>query len=167
MSARGRSAAHCPSGPGPNITNTSTVSKPVRASRFSVILHVILNTRNHFTGLHIPTVGPYRMMQTHYMAQTDYPRHRISPAWRRRGARRDRFIGGIVPYFPIKIKYLSLTIKSKNGARVNNLRADGAQQIRAAIEDFQPRGTWPATPTAIRRQILGRFADRFPLASGR
>jgi hypothetical protein len=101
------------------------------------------------------------MMQTHYMAQTDYSWHGISPAWRRRGARRDRFIARILPYFPIKIKYLSLTIKFKTGPRVNNLRADGAQQFMAAIEDFQPRGTRRATPTAAQRRFRERFAGPF------
>jgi hypothetical protein len=101
------------------------------------------------------------------MAQTDYPRHGIFPARRHRGARRNRFVAGIVPYFPIKIKYLSLTIKSENGARVNNLRADSAQQIRAAIEDFQPRGTWPATPTAAQRRFRERIAGTFIRTSRR
>ena len=167
MSARRRSAAHCPSGPGPNITNTSTVSKPVRASRFFVISHVISLTRNHFTGLDILTAGRYRMMQTHYMAQTDYSRQGISPAGRRRGARRSRFITGMMPYFPIKIKYLSLTINFKNGCPVNESRPGAGRQNMSAIEDIRPREPGRATPTTMRRQIHGRFAGPFLLASQR
>ncbi len=132
-----------------------------------MFLHVILHTRNHSIGLDIPTAGPYRMMQTHYMAQTDYSRHVISPAWRRRGARRNRFVIGIVPYFAIEIKYLSLTIIFESGLTVNESRANGKQKNMCAIEDIRPRGPGRASPTTMRRHIHGRFADPFLLASRR